>query len=236
MANKKVLVPTNFNPQSEVAVQQCIYFSENIGADIYLLHVIEGNKDEKLEITVLEKLNVIVKNYKGNKNISFSSVIDYGKVIQTILKLEKEIGFDFIFIGTEPETKPFKSTTLKLIDEVNCPVFVFPGRTMKKGCNKILLPLDLTKETTYKINVCVNIAKVYGSVVHIITASNLKNHKEKEKFNKEFKFVKNTFDENNIKCITEILKIKDSSKDDMANSINEYSESINADLVVIMIR
>ncbi len=236
MTKSKILVLTNFNPQSEVALLQSIYFANKTDSDIILLHIIKGTKsaNKSKSASIQNKLNKIIENYKGSCQLVFNSRIEYGKVIPEILKVEKEIKPEFIFIGTERDSKPFNSTTINLIDEVGCPVIVLSGRNMSKGCESIVLPLDLSKETKQKVDVTLNIAKTYDATVHIISATSDKDKKIEEKIKKQILSVKKVFDKNNVSCKTELL-VKN-NKATMANAIIDYAHKINAGLIVIMTR
>ncbi len=233
MAKTKVLVPTNFNIQSEQALVQSIFFAKKINADIVLLHVIEGsiNKEEKIKKSLAD----IKHCYKDLYNIEIQIRIAIGKVIPSILKVEKELNPEFIFIGKDPLSKPFYSTTINLIDGVRCPVVVITSRYKQRGCKKIVLPLDLTKETRQKVELTIKIAQTYGSEVHVISTTNIKDEIKINKLRKQIQSVKEAFINHSIPVKSEFLIIK-GSKEIMANAINDYADDIKADLIVIMTR
>lgn len=237
MAKSKVLVTTNFNPQSEAALLQAVHFSKKTKSDIYLLHVIDSPKStaKSKAVEIKQKLDQISKEFMLNLNAEINTEIRFGKVLPEILKFEKELEPQFVFIGTEPNSKPFYSTTINLIDDVSCPVVVLSSRYKNQGCKKIVLPLDLSHETTQKVRNAKQIAKIYDSKVYIISATNTKDEKVVERLKNKISLVEEDFTRIGLLSHSEILFV-DGNKERMANAINDYADDINADLIVIMTR
>ena len=54
--------------------------------------------------------------------------------------------------GTQNTKEPtIGSNTLQVLQAVNCPILCIGGKEHNQGCGNILLPLDLTKGTSDKI-------------------------------------------------------------------------------------
>jgi nucleotide-binding universal stress UspA family protein len=239
MSKKLILVPTNFSTQAEVALKQSVMFAGRYEAEVVLMHVIpslkklDGNSDTIDSIQT--KLQKLVDLMRDISEVRISTRIDTGKVVSQILIADKELNPEYVFIGTDVSSKPYSSMTLKIINEVACPVVVFTGRFDKSKCDKIVLPLDLTKETKQKIEQTVNIAKVYKSEVHIVSATNFENDEQCDKIKMQMNQVKTSFSRLGIDSLTHLLKTKNDIEV-MANAINDYADDINADLIVIMTR
>ncbi|HOZ31233.1 MAG TPA: universal stress protein [Bacteroidales bacterium] len=239
MIKNRILVPTNFSAQAEIAFKQSVFFSAKTGADIYLLHIIQNIKavdKSAYDIeTIQNKLNKIADKYSSETGAKIHTRIEGGRIISNILNIEKEIKPSYIFIGTDVSEKVRASTTLRLISQVDCPIVVFAGKFQKSGCENIVLPLDLTKETKQKIDETIKIAKIYNSTVHIVSATNFSDEIERDKLTSQIMMVKSVFDKLDINCKTELFKTKNDISV-MANTINDYADDINADLIVIMTR
>lgn len=236
MFKNKILVPTNFSEQSEVAFKQSLLFSNNIGYEVVLLHVVPELKDKEIDIDNIQ--NTLIKIVEKYKSLSKTKVyyrIEEGKVLQKILDVEAEIKPSYIFLGTDVSLKLTSSKTLKLIDQANCPIVIFGSNFNRQGCKNIVLPLDLTKETRQKVDITVKIAKLYNSRVHIISATSFDDEIERDKLAKQIILVKNTFENEGIECTTKLIKTKDDIEV-MANAINDYADDVEADLIVIMTR
>jgi nucleotide-binding universal stress UspA family protein len=239
MTKNRILVPTNFSEQSEIAFRQSVFFSEKTGADVFLLHIIPSlrmidNSSDNID-SIQNRLIKLTDQYRDNTGARIHSRIECGKVLANVLDVEKELNPSYIFIGTDVSVKPTSSKTLKLIEQANCPVVVFAGRFNRTGCNKIVLPLDLTKETKQKVDHALKIAKIYGSTVHIVSATSFDDELEIDKLKKQIQQVKNIFDKLEVPCIVKLLKTKNDIEL-MANAINDYADDIQADLIVIMTR
>lgn len=239
MSKKLILVPTNFSRQADIALKQSVTFASKIDAEVVLMHVIpsikklDGNSDT---IDLIQtKLQKLVDLMSDISSVKIRTRIDTGKVIVQILKAEKELNPEFVFIGTDVRSKLNSSMTLKIINEVSCPLVVFTGRFDKTKCDKIVLPLDLTKETKQKIEQTVNVAKLYNSEVHIVSATQSDNEEHYDKLRTQINQVKASFGRLGINSSTHLLNTKNDIEV-MANAINDYADDISADLIVIMTR
>ncbi len=239
MKKKPILVPTNFSPQADIAFKQSVYFSAKTNADVCLMHVIPSLKKLENNIDSVDmiqiKMQKIFDSLYQKAGGKLFSRIETGKVITKILSVERELKPEYIFIGTDIKSKPSSSTTIKLINNVDCPLVVFTRRSDKTRCDKIVLPLDLTKETKQKIDQTIKIAKIYNSEVHIVSATKTDDEIICDKIKQQIKNVKTTFTRLGISCVTSLLHTKNDIEI-MANAINDYADDINADLIVIMTR
>mgnify|MGYP001168836026 CR=1 FL=1 len=239
MAKNRILVPTNFSRQADIAFKQSIFFSKKTGADVFIMNVIpsvkrmDSNSDEIDNVqSKLQKLLDPMYEHAGGK---IHTRIDTGKVINKILEAYQDLQPQYLFIGTDVSSKPNSSTTIKLLNHVDCPLVVFTGRSDKTGCDKIVLPLDLTKETKQKVDQTARVAKIYNSEVHIVSATNFIDEIQINKIKKQMSQVKTVFDNLGIKSEIKLLKTKNDIEL-MANAINDYADDISADLIVIMTR
>ncbi len=239
MAKKRILVPTDFSRQADIALKQSVLFANKTDAEVILMHVIpslkklNGNSDS---IDLIQtKLQKLVDSMCEYCDVKIFTRIETGKVIAQVLKTEKELKPDYIFIGTDVRTNINSSTTIKILNNVNCPLVVFTGRSDKMSCNKIVLPLDLTKETKQKIDQTLSLALIYNAEVHIVSATSFENDEQGDKLRQQLNQVKTTFSRRRIECTTKLLKTKNDIEV-MANAINDYADDIGAELIVIMTR
>ncbi len=238
MSRNTILVPTNFSPQAEEAFKQSAFFSGKTSSDIHLMHVIPNLKaascDGAIEI-IQNKLDKVIIESRSKLSGTIQTRIECGRPIPQILKVYKEIKPDFVFMGSAPQSKTTPSTALKILDSVNCPLIIITGSRVKPGCEKIVLPLDLTKETRQKVEQTIMMAKAYGSEVHIVSVTNFTDEIVCNKIKNQINQVKAIFEKLEIKCHTKLIKTKNDIET-MANAINDYADDINAGLIVIMTR
>ncbi len=237
MSNYTILVPTNFSCRANIAYRQSILFAEKTNGDVHLLHVIPKNNSENLDFEIDFIHNQILKLVEDNNNIirqRLHTRIEYGRVDTVIENVEKELKPDFVFIGSDAARKDHThSITLKLIDKISCPMVIFAGRYNKIGCEKIVLPVDLTKETKQKVDLTVKIAKIYGSKIYVVSA--IGNEHNIEQLENRIAEVKAIFDKLKIECETKIIRTEN-NVETMANAINDFSDDIDASAIIIMTR
>jgi nucleotide-binding universal stress UspA family protein len=240
MVKGRILVPTDFSEQSNIAFKQSVFFSKKAEMEIFLMHIIpkksieELNMDKSIE-EVQGRFESLISEASEFAETKIYSRIECGKIIPNILEAEREINPNFMFVGTDTSETEASSIALKLINKVNCPINVFTGRFNRIGCENIVLPLDLTKETKQKVELTVYLAKIYNATVHIVSVVNSLEEEENIKLEKQIKEVKTIFDKSGINCITKLIKTKN-DVELMANAINDYADSIESDLIVIMTR
>lgn len=240
MSKNVILVPTNFSSRANIAYRQSINFAERTNGDVYLLHVIpqkakQGNLDLEIDVIHNQVLK-LVDDCEGNLRRKIHTRIEYGPVNSTIVKVEKELSPDFMFIGSDAARNDHnRSITLKLIDKISCPMVVFAGRFDKIGCERIVLPVDLTKETKQKVDLAQKIARIYGAKVYVVSAIGAKDDSTLQQLEKRINDVKAIFDKLKIECETKILKTEH-SVEAMANAVNDFADDIEASAIIIMTR
>ena len=240
MSKNVILVPTNFSSRANIAYRQGVNFAERTNGDVYLLHVIpQKAKQENLDLEIDAMHNQVLNLVDGcdvNLRRRIHTRIEYGPVNTTIIKVEKELKPDFMFIGSDAARNDHnRSITLKLIDKISCPMVVFAGRFDKVGCEKIVLPVDLTKETKQKVDLTQKIARIYGSKVYVVSATNATDSTVLQQLDERIKEVKSIFDKLKIECESKIIKTEH-RVEALANAVNDFADDIEASAVVIMTR
>lgn len=241
MAKGRILVPTDFSKQADIAFKQSVFFSKKTDMEIFLLHVMPKIRtmnvscaDNNIE-DIQHKFERLINEAKCFSETKIHSRIECGKVLSKILEVEGEVKPNFMFVGTDLSDSEASSVALRLIDNVSCPIIVFTGRFNNIGCKNIVLPVDLTKETKQKINLTIELAKIYEATVHVISVINSYNDEEFLKKKRQLEEVKCIFNNSGINCIPKLIKTKN-DVEIMANAINDYADDINSDLIVIMTR
>ena len=156
MAKNIILVPTNFSSRANLAYRQSINFAERTKGEVYLLNVIphksnRENLDYEIDMIQNQVLNLI-DNYDDSIRRRVHTRIEYGAVNQTIVKVEKEIKPDFIFMGSDAARNDHnRSITLKLIDKISCPLVVFAVATTRLAATGLCFRLTLLRKPSRKL-------------------------------------------------------------------------------------
>ena len=246
MANT-ILVPTDFSDQSLIALEQSYNIAKLFNASITLVNVIRTHgslwgvfgKEEKegIEGKIVSNLKMIADEVEEQQGIKVNYKILKGKVVESVIKYSNEIKPVFMVVGTTGDTnirrKIIGTRALRWIKETPCPVLSIKGKHHRDGCENIILPLDLTKETKQKVELTKSLAKLFGSkifVVSLITSKGVNAIGEAELLLLQ---VKKDIIIDNIECETELLH---SSKDPelMAIKLIGHAHSVDADLITIM--
>ncbi|MCB9334901.1 MAG: universal stress protein [Flavobacteriales bacterium] len=246
MLNKsnKILVPVDFSEQSLIALSQSYNLAKKINAELVLLYVIEElNPMVKRLYKELNEIKGAVENNLKNlaeekskeTGLVFSVEIEEGKIYNKIVEVAEKINARFIVMGTKgnENSKFIGSNANKVVKTAPCPVITIKGQQHKKGCDKIVLPLDLTKETSDKVNQAIEIAELFTAEIFIVSVLQTGKEEIVNKLKDQLLIVRQYIENRGVKCTAEIVKIL-KSEESLANALIKYAEKIEADLLMIM--
>lgn len=236
-----ILIPVDFSDQSMIALEQSYNIARYANARITLLHVITGKLKPEGEETIVkdsldeltDKLNRLSQVVTEESGLECSFLIEKGRIVPAILETAKSIKARFIFVGSRKLS--IGPITMRLIKEAPCPVVSIKGKFHRRGCKRIILPLDLTKETTNKVAITAELAEYFNAEVNVVSAISPNKDFKITKLNLLIDQVKAYFDKRNIACKTQLLDVG-TKMDSIANNLLDYADDQNGDLLVIMIQ
>jgi nucleotide-binding universal stress UspA family protein len=242
-----IVIPVDFSEQSLIALNQTYNLAHLTKSDITLLHVIDetlfhsmlsifGDKEEKESAYIADiklRLEQIAKDVETTTGVEIKIRIEKGKIYETVNKVAEELNAAFIVMGTSGETtlkkKFIGSNSVRVIGEAPCPVITIKGKHHRQGCETIVLPLDLSKETKEKVGKCIEIANFFKSSVKVVTIVYTDDEFLVNKLTRQMDQVLEFLTENNIKCEGEFFR-----SNDISDGVLEYAEKVSADLIIIM--
>lgn len=242
-----ILVPLDFSEQSLIALDQSYNLARLTHSEITLLHVIDQDFISHLTETILSKYNYAdqlrddmqarldetATKIQNEQSIKVHTIIRSGKIYDEIVEVAQEIEASLIIMGTMGAStfkkKFLGSNASHVIKTSQCPVITIKGKEHRKGCRHIVLPLDLTKETKEKVDKAVELAKLFRSVINIITVINTDDEYIVNALKRQMSMVKAFVEDLNVECTGEFIE-----NDSIAEGILEYSKKIDADLIIIM--
>lgn len=232
MANeKKILVPSDFTRVSDTAIEHALLVAKTIGADIYVIHIVE-NKKHIAEARM--KLEAVRDRIMRENNVMIQTVARIGSIFEDIDKMAVELDASLIIMGTHGmRGMQFLtgSRALKIVTESSVPFIIVQERqTRPHGFHKLVAPLDLHKETKQKLSLVADVAKYFNSKVHLISPGETD------------EFLKNQLERNIIfaeeylsdKGIPYEVEITNNKSDGFVKDLLKYSAGIDADLICIM--
>jgi nucleotide-binding universal stress UspA family protein len=227
MKNKTFIVPHDFTPIADNALNHALAAAKTVNAKIFLLHVVAKEKAIK---DAENQLNAIVE--KIDSTIEMIPVVRVGNIFDDIGDFASEHHADLIFMGTHGQhgwQHITGSNALKVITHSTIPFIVVQEKTIKEtGYDDIVVPLDLNKETKQKLAYVANIAIYFKSRVHVITpdeSDEFLRHQVKA----NIQFAQKFFEERNIEVTTTVAPSSGFDKEVVKHAIK-----VDADLIAIM--
>ncbi|MEQ9298442.1 MAG: universal stress protein [Cyclobacteriaceae bacterium] len=186
---KKILVPFDDNDRSIKALEYAAMFAAGIGAKITALHVadpkdyrskqeFQASLKELINKQLQPVLNRIQKRYtqvlkidlqvRGMNRSLDEHIVDFA--------VEHEIDFMILRSHGESEEEDWESvlkntTAYQVVLNAPCPVFTFTLVPDLPQMKNLLVPVDLSEGSLYKIPLAVAIAKQFGATIHVVSAS-----------------------------------------------------------------
>ncbi len=244
---EKILIPIDFSETSLLAIEHAAFIAQLYKAELVLLHVVEKYWEQfsviqpelmipvpnDFENAIANKLEEIAANILTKYGVKSACITSEGNVFSEILSVSKERHIDMIVMGTHGTSGLAEffigSNTFKVVTQSQCPVLSVQGHAKKLGFKDILLPIDDSVHSRQKVNHAIVLAQHFASKIHIAGLPNSTDPSDLKKF------------ELKLDQIEELIKKSDLSYsrktiqgNNQARLTEEYSKTINADIIVIM--
>lgn len=227
MKNKIFIVPHDFTPVADNALNHALCTAKIVSGNICILHVVSKEKEIK---DAEAKLKALVD--KLDTTILITTYVKVGNIYDAIGDFASEHDADMIFMGTHGRhgwQHITGSHALKVITQSTVPFVVVQEKGIKEsGYDDIVVPLDLNKETKQKLAYVANIASYFKSRVHVITPDETDEYL-RHKVKANIKFAIRFFEERNIEITTKVAPVSGFDKE-----VVKHAVSIDADLIAIM--
>ncbi len=249
----KILVPTDFSEQSNYALHQALHLSQIVKGEIVLLYVLQEkkgilgkmyNKEQKDSFSELinSKLKEQSESISSKHNVKVSAVLLHSTSISgKIVDYANKINASIIVMGKGAltidgnEEDGIGSNTSRVIRNSKIPIITISNSHHSMGCNHILLPLDLSKETRQKVSWGIQFARLFNSKIHVISGLwNTDNEFIVNKINAQMKQVVSFIKKQGLEVSGEII-IPEKGKEGVVNIVSDYVDKHSEiDLTIIM--
>ena len=246
MLASKILVPIDFSDQSMLALGQALNLAKMKNSDVVLLSVVKeqsimqslfiDDKSDELKKRVKEKLDSICLDYAKEYSVNIETMVSKGKIYAKINEVSEMISADLIVMGTNGSQG--KSSTIigsnaeKVVRLSKCPVITIKGKSHRDGCENIILPLDLEKETKEKVTYALEYARYWNATIRVVSVVLRDNQEIRERLNKNLNQVESFINKAGVKCTAEL--IEGEKKQTLGDFVFEYGKRFKADLIIIM--
>jgi nucleotide-binding universal stress UspA family protein len=165
----KIIVPTDFTSTANVALKYAVNMAEIFGGNVTLMHIIADESSRAIGEKKLAEQCALVSS---KKIAPIDAKVYVGDFLVDIPQFAKDEEAGLVVMGTHG-IKGLQYVTgshaLKVISNSEMPyIIVQEGSAKLSNIKKLLLPLDLHKETKQKLNFCGKLAQKLGAEVALI--------------------------------------------------------------------
>lgn len=234
-----ILIPVDFSAQSQIALEQAFNLANVTNASITILYVIESSilkslfsskaEADKYKKNIQKQLDKLVSTFQKNLRNPMETMISEGKVYEEVVDVAKKIRAKFIVMAKSESNHFIGSNTLRVVREAPCPVITIKGTVHRNYCKNIVLPLDLNKETREKVSKAIEIAKHFGSTIHVLAVQTSSDEYLINKLNLILSQVKSYIQKEGVFSTSKMV-----NSENIAKSVVNYSKKVKGDLIMIM--
>lgn len=243
----KILVPIDFEAQSIQAIKQAVVVSRGYNTQITLLYVHQDKgiltklfSSEQYEVfdnSVLNMLNDKKLEFGDGGKVNIEVDLIHGSSVhESIVGYANENKFSMIIMGKgyKEGVSFIGSITSRVLRYSTMPVITVGEKRFSEHFSKILLPMDLTKETKQKVGWGMRLAKTFGAELVLFSALWSKNDRNIVfQLKQQLKQVMVVAEKEGVKCSYEIFDDA-KSENDFVPAILEYI-STNNDISITLI-
>ncbi len=226
MTKRLILVPIDFLQPTLDALEYAREFARKNHFGIYLLHITGSKNDVQVGT---QKLQDLIGSLKED-TIDFQFQAIQGSIKDDIAKIAQSIDATFIIMGIHGVRGIQKLTggkSLKVITDSKVPFIVVQADTKYKDIDKIVMTIDLEKESIQIVKTAVSLAKDFGAEI-IMVGGDHDDPMFKRKVSVNIKVAKEFFRVNNVKSSVVLLPRKNFEK-----NLIDYCNANEVDLMAV---
>lgn len=235
-----ILVPTDFTPEADCAINHAIKIAKAAVDDIKLLHVINNETKSKLKKEgkstgdLSKMLDEKAKAITAAHGVAAGYELREGSIFNIIGDVAEEINAGLMVFGTHGVRgvqRIVGSYALKVAKDSPVPVIIVQNKEINdNGYKKIILPIDSYIEEKQKVFHVSAVAKLFNAEVVLFVAHESDEFLRNDVLGNEA-FIRVQLEERNIRH--KIVE-QDSKGPGFAKQVIELAAKENADLITIM--
>ena len=238
---KTIIVPLDFSEEALSGLNLSLMLAAKTGANIKMVHVISRVKDktdedfEKERKEAGSKFEEILQKCKkeGNIDCGLTYTVEEGQIFRTIADLAEKFedpltvlsthgasGFEELFIG---------GNAYKIVSHSKNPVITTRRSKLSSNIDTIVMPLDITFQTREKVPYTAELAKAFGSEIHVVTIQLSKLKSIEKKLNQYSTQVAAYLEHHKVP-----YKVVHKHGKNLTDIALDYAYSVDADLISTM--
>ncbi len=164
------LVPFDFTPTAEKALEYAIFLSKKKNAEICLFHIVSNRAKG---IKKAEELKTIIEKFKPNLPLGseITFLIKEGNIFTDIGTTAKEKNATLVIMGTHGVKGTqilFGAFAIKVLKHSETPFIIVQEETAIQEVEKIIFAVDLTKESLQAAPISAYMSRLYNANVIIV--------------------------------------------------------------------
>lgn len=243
-----ILIPIDFGRRTDMQVQQAYHLARLMNTPITLLHVLNQRNaiaynDQQHEISyesageeIITKIRRLTQQYSSKYAMNFNFRLLEGNVYEQIVNYASNTRARMIVMGKSGKSSPLQNSigkyTAQVVRMAKCPVLTI-NNIVRSSFDKILLPLDLSKQIKNKIAIAILFSRYYGSTIKLLTIITRENFSREKEYIDKMDKTREFLSENNVACSTELI-YNFSGSSSIADRIIQFSGDTESDLIMIM--
>ena len=168
---KKILVPTDFSPNADKALDFALHIARLNKGEIVLIHAAETYPVEEAILIAREKLALIRKSISETESIDITTEVYADSSINSIFDAIAHFEIDLIIMGTMGSAgvkeKIYGSRTAGVIGSSPVPVLAVPLLSEWHNPQKILLAINEFDEEQHLLNPVFTMASLFNASIQV---------------------------------------------------------------------
>lgn len=228
MSKNLYIVPYDFTPVSEKALEYALFLGGKVRTEIKLLNIAPDKPEGK---KTQAKLQDICDNMQTPSTVELTYAVRVGTIFADIGKAAKQDHAQLIIMGTHGKRgmqSVFGSHAMKVITSAQCPFLIVQKHTEVKEIETILVPIDLTKESLQIVNIAGDMSNMLKASVHVL-AEDQSDQILHTRLHNRVSIVKDQYEDRGITPIIEIAKKRGSYE----KKVMQYADENNGGMIAI---
>jgi len=230
--SKIIVVPWDFTPIADYALQHAVKISRMTHNDVCLLHIVEKITTDGGVKAKQAAMNNKAMEVARNFGVTVKTHVQRGTIFKQIAEFVNDRGASLVVMGTHGMVGMQKLTgswALKVISKSKVPFIVVQGPPRdQERYHTIVFPVDFRSEEKEKMSMAIFMGKYFESKIHILKATR-KDESLAKKTNLNLNYTVRMLIQNNIE-----YEIQEVPADKLAERTIVIAQEMNADLILIM--
>lgn len=220
------LVPYDFSPVAENALEMSIDLAKKNEGSIYMLNVAKANSDVP---RIRHQFSQVVEKLSKEDRRLITSNVTVGNLYDDVEKAISILRPSLVVIGTHGAKglqKIFGSYIEKIVNNSESPLLVTQGDKSLENVKNIVMSFNFTRESLQITKFAARMAKKFGACIHLVGQHD-NNDAHEAKINTNIVFAKRYMEENSIKYKIANLPHQVPFGKEMIH----YADQVNADII-----